>query len=557
MHYHISRHSLCSQFIDICLELNCLPGQKIHLQLAAWRPGRYELANYAQKIRDFNVNFEGKPVSWSKKSKDLWEFEANDPGNYQIKYQFYCNQMDAGGSWSDDSQLYLNFSNFAFNVLERQEEGITVEVLLPEDYQVATALEKKGDNIWKAQHYQSLMDSPFLASSNLKHYSYQVEGSIFHLWFNGEIHFDVNKLLEVFRKFTESQILAFGEFPAEHYHFIFQLLPYRHYHGVEHAFSTVITFGPAKRLKEKKELDELVGVSAHELYHFWNVCRIRPRELRPYDLSKETYLDSGLVLEGITTYMGDLFLLKSGYFSLGEYLEILKKQIQKEIDQFGWKNQSIMDSSMDLWLDGYKAGIPDKKVNIYNRGALISLCLDLILHKNESSLSRVMKIMWTIYGKTGKGYSMVDFFDLLKSESADSPELIEFIHLISDRNKDLLPELSKQLGLVGLGLSINFNGDPFLHQWGVRCDQEGKISQIHPESKAYIDLMIGDKILNINQKPFSQKALTLEKELRLKIDRFGRDLIVNIQDEKSGPFFPSVTLEENVTNPLRAKWLSN
>ncbi|RZS98429.1 M61 family metallopeptidase [Cecembia calidifontis] len=555
MHYLISRQSLCSQFIDICIELNCLAGQDIHLQLAAWRPGRYELANYAQKIRNFDVFFGGRPVDWSKKSKDLWHFQANAAGNYQVKYQFYCNQMDAGGSWSDDSQLYLNFSNFAFDVLERQEEGITVEVLLPEDYQVATALEKKGNKIWKAQNYPTLMDSPFLASATMKHFSYQVAPSTFHLWFNGEIHFDTDHLLDVFRKFTEKQIQGFGEFPSENYHFIFQLLPYKHYHGVEHACSTVITFGPAKSLKEKKELDELIGVSSHELYHFWNVCRIRPKELCPYDLSKETYLDSGLVLEGVTTYMGDLFLVKSGYFSLEEYLQILQKQIQKEIDQFGWKNQSILDSSFDLWLDGYKAGIPDKKVNIYNRGALISLCLDLILLKNQSSLSQVMKVMWDRFGKTGLGYSIQDFFCLLKDESGGAQEMGEFIDFLSNKNKDIQPELKKKLDFVGVELSLHYDGESLLHHWGVRCDQDGKILQIHPESEAYFQLMIGDKILNINQKPFAYKAMTLGKELRLKIDRFGRDLIVHLQEEKSGLFFPSATLKERETNPLRAKWI--
>ena len=72
---------------------------------------------------------------------------------------------------------------------------------------------------------------------------------------------------------------------------------------------------------------------------------------------------------------------------------------EKEFDSFGWQNQSITESSFDLWLDGYKIGIPDKKVSIYNRGALISLCLDLLLIKAESSLSQVMKDMWLQFGK--------------------------------------------------------------------------------------------------------------------------------------------------------------
>jgi len=144
MHYHISRKSNCSQYIQIRLLLSCKAGEDIHLQLAAWRPGRYELVNYAQKIRGFQVNFENNPVTWCKKSKDLWHFTAGENGDYQVDYAYYCNQMDAGGCWSDDSQLYLNFSNFIFDVKERESNPIQINIALPKNYQVATALQCTG-----------------------------------------------------------------------------------------------------------------------------------------------------------------------------------------------------------------------------------------------------------------------------------------------------------------------------------------------------------------------------------------------------------------------------
>src|SRR5690606_17206974 len=218
-------------------------------------------------------------------------------------------------------------------------------------------------------------------------------------------------LFRSFIKFTEKQIAAFGDFPTNNYHFLFQLLNYKHYHGVEHQFSTVITWGPAQELGTTAAMDQLIGISSHELYHFWNVCRIRPKELLPYDFAKEAYIDSGVVAEGVTTYMGDLFLFKSGYLSLDAYLF--------KFEQFGWKNMSIADSSFDLWLDGYKPGIPNRKVNIYNRGALISLCLDLILLDYGSSLSQIMKMMWNIFGKKNKGYSLHDFKGLISQALND------------------------------------------------------------------------------------------------------------------------------------------
>src|SRR5690606_23960414 len=106
------------------------------------------------------------------------------------------------------------------------------------------------------------------------------------------------------------------------------------------------------------------------------------------------YQKAGWIIEGITTYMGDIFLLRSGYFSLEEYLETFEKVLNRESLNFGWQNQSILESSFDLWIDGYEAGIPDKKVSIYTHGALIAFCLDAMLLDEKSSLNHVMKILW-------------------------------------------------------------------------------------------------------------------------------------------------------------------
>jgi predicted metalloprotease with PDZ domain len=548
MQYSISRNSSTSQFIQITLNLPCYVKEEINLQLAAWRPGRYELANYAQKIRGFEVFFKENKVSWKKKTKDLWQFESIDEGVYKIHYEFYANQMDAGGTWSDESQLYLNFSNFIFEILGRENESINVTIDIPQDYLIATSLPLCNKHQWSATSYQHLMDSPLLASQNLQHYNYQISNSKFHLWFNGEIHFDIEKLTKIFSSFTKCQIEAFGAFPAQDYHFIFQLLPHKHYHGVEHKFSTVITFGPAKSLAGQSQMKELIGVSSHELYHFWNVCRIRPKGILPYDLSKEVYLNSGVVLEGVTTYMGDLFLLKSGFFSLQEYCtEILDKLLQKEFDSFGWQNQSITASSFDLWLDGYKVGIPDKKVSIYNRGALISLCLDLLLIKSGASLSQVMKVMWFQFGEKEIGYELADYRNIISSFIKDKSLIEEFFDKYIFGKDDLKPILKTLLAEFGIQVNEEFDdNNPLLHQYGVWII-EGNIKQIHPESDAYFKLMVDDKILNIRKTDSIASLSNTGESLSINIERYGRKLEVEIKKQNLSVFprFKTSIIEVN------------
>ncbi|MCH7413275.1 M61 family peptidase [Belliella sp. R4-6] len=555
MQYSISRNSKTSQFIQITLKIQCKSTENIHLQLAAWRPGRYELANYSQKIRAFEVVLKGEKIHFSKITKDLWQFIASENGIYEITYEFHASQMDAGGSWSDDRQLYLNFTNFIFEVSGRESEEIILEIDLPQDYKIATPLFFHSEKKWKAESYQHLIDSPFLGSKDLTHFSYKTLSSNFHLWFNGEIHFDVDRLISVFKSFTKIQIEAFGDFPAEDYHFIFQLLPYWHYHGVEHQFSTVITFGPALTLGEESQMKELIGVSSHELYHFWNVCRIRPKGLTPYNLAKEVYLDSGIVLEGVTTYMGDLVLMQSGYFSLEEYCgEILDKLLQKEFNSFGWQNQSIVASSLDLWLDGYKIGIPDKKVSIYNRGALISLCLDLMLIKNGSSLSYVMREMWLEYGKTGIGYELADFERLVSNKLDNEMKFKNFFNQFVFGTEDLLPLLKALLMEFGVEITETFDkNDPLLHDFGIKM-VEGKVKLIHPISDAYQKLMLEDRILQIGTSDMTMSLENPEKGLLLVVERYGRKIDVQLESEKLN-VYPKLTSKIKETNKLTEFWV--
>ncbi len=533
--------------------INCNAEEVISLQIPSWRPGRYEIANYAQKIKEFEVYFEGKSIPFEKKNKDLWQFQSGLAGNYEINYVFHAAQMDAGGSWSDEQQLYLNFINFIFEVLGRSEEKVILTTPMEENDLVATSLPSAGRGKWEAINFQHLVDSPLIISPFLKEYLYKVEDIKFHLWFLGELHFDPERLLKQFEAFTRKQMASFGSFPASDYHFMIQLLPFSHYHGVEHQFSTVITLGPAESLAEKQGLYKLLGVSSHELYHFWNVCRIRPKEMLPYDFSKEAYFHSGVVAEGITTYMGDLFLISSGCWDLEEYLEVLSRKITLEANQFGWQNQSIAESSFDLWLDGYKAGIPEKKVSIYNRGALIALCLDLMLIEEKSSLHAVMKTMWEVYGNLQLGYDLNDFENIVKNSSKHPQVIRRFFEDYIWGKEDLLPLLTQQLDSIGITLNEAPAETLMASSLGIKINEHGAVIQIHPKAAAHKILMIGDELIHINGESF-QKGFSEEgNKVNLTFKRWERILSTNLNLAES-PLYKSYTLKAGTENSKRKLW---
>ncbi|OOG78579.1 hypothetical protein [Algoriphagus sp. A40] len=547
----ISCKNPASQFIQIRLGLDVLEEKSIFLQLPAWRAGRYQLANYAQNIRGFRVFDEKKNQKpFAKSSKDRWEIIPTTNGKIQIEYEYWAGKMDAGSAWADDEQVYVNLVNCCIEVLEKSEEAIEVTLNLPDFPQQISTLSPLSSSKWTAENFQMLADSTILAAKNLIHWEYKVGKTNFRIWIHGMVHFDQNLFLDRFKAFSEKLIHDFGEFPEEEYHFIFQFLSYPHYHGVEHRRGTVITFGPAESLQDFAQMEELLGVSCHELYHAWNVCRIRPKELLPYDFSKETYTQAGLVLEGVTTYMGDLYLLKSGVYDLETYLRHFEKVIAREASNFGWKNYTIQESSFDLWLDGYVAGIPDRRVNIYTRGALLAICLDILLLKTGSSLATVMKKMWERFGKPFKGYEFQDFENLIFAEFAEQIEIKQFFIDFVYGYQNLFPKLESLLNEIGIEIQETFGEDWLLHQLGIRTSSEGEITQIHPESRAFFTLMKNDRIINWPiEKPLDSNPL------KLQIDRFGRFLELNVFLE-NGNFFPVYRLFPKELNSLSEKWMA-
>jgi predicted metalloprotease with PDZ domain len=130
---------------------------------------------------------------------------------------------------------------------------------------------------------------------------------------------------------------------------------------------------------------DLLGVSSHELFHAWNIIRIRPKEMLPYDFTKENYFRTCFVAEGCTTYYGDLFLKRAGVFNDETYIKELQVYMKRHFENSAHATQSLTDSSFDLWLDGYEKGIPNRKVSVYHKGALVGIGTGFISQKENQS----------------------------------------------------------------------------------------------------------------------------------------------------------------------------
>lgn len=402
------------------------------VQLPSWRPGRYELGNFAKNVRNFKVlSSENRQLASKKISKDSWEVDTRDHDTITVTYNYYANELNAGSTFLDQDQLYVNPVNCCVFTKETFDQPIEILLSIPDSYKVATSLESKNGR-WYAKDTEELLDSPFIASAGLEKESYESHGVTFHIWFNGLVKPDWERLIKDFKAFTDLQIEKFAEFPVKEYHFLNQIVPYKLYHGVEHQKSTVIALGPSYDVFGDL-YKELLGVSSHELYHTWNVKAIRPVEMFPYDFTKENYSPLGYLCEGVTTYMGDLFLYKSKVFNFEQYINEFNVQLQRHFDNTGRFNYSVAESSFDTWLDGYSLGAPGRKVSIYVEGCLIAFITDVkILNAtgNKYGLDEVMKRLYFNFALEGKGVSEADYQQTIEAVAGESFETLfnDYIH---------------------------------------------------------------------------------------------------------------------------------
>ena len=503
MNYSIKLHNPLTHFIAVELTLTC-SSDKVDLYLPMWRPGRYEAANYAKNVRDFTVtSTDGTKVKYIKTSPSSWELYAKTGSKLIVSYNYFAFQMDAGNSYYDTEQLYINFINCLMYDIDQMDQSCQVDIALPEGYEIACGLKQNGNTLI-AKDYYELVDSPMIASKSLQHYSYDVDEIDFHIWIQGECQIDREKLVGDFKKFSEVQVKMLDGFPESSYHFLIHALPYKFYHGVEHHDSTVICLGPGHLLETEELYSQLLGVSSHELFHSWNIIRIRPKELMPYQFNEPVFFPTGFVAEGFTTYYGDLFLSRGGVFDTSAYFAELNTLFKRHFLNFGRRNYSVYNSSLDLWIDGYALSTPDRKSSIYVEGAMVALCLDMMIRQkwdDKKSLDDVVKQLWINYGKTNVGYTYEDIIKLC--EEVYEGDLQKFFddHVAGTEDKTYL--ISELLQHVGCRLTKKPSESDLEKYFGMRlADPNGtfKITQIAPNSPAEQYFSINDVVVTINGK---------------------------------------------------------
>ncbi|MFM7769037.1 MAG: hypothetical protein ACKO8Q_00590, partial [Bacteroidota bacterium] len=427
--------------------------------------------------------------------------------------------------------LYVNPVNCIPFLPSNKNESYEVNILGNYKY-LSSGLKNEGMQL-SAENFDEIADSPFVACNNREILSF-VEGSVqFEIHFFGDSELNKEVLKEQIRRYTKLQIGIFNTFPepVEKYVYLIHFTPHFMHHGVEHTTSTVIVMGPGESFNKLEKHNELLAICSHELFHTWNVKTLRPRDMVPYNFTRENYSQLGYVAEGVTTYYGDLCLVRANIWDLKDWRTSCEDWLNTHHKNFGRFSYSIADSSVDTWLDGYTAGVPWRKVSIYNEGALLSMYLDLLIilkSEGKASLDDVMKQLFDSHAlPQGTGYTADDFWNSIKNNGIENA--FELKELMAESPCDFSKSLKDIF--IKFGVSLNWNSSPLTTEctFGFSVDtiqEKSIISAVAPHSSAdWAGLWYGDEIIEIDGISVSKNVQFLLENSKKSNVRFIRNRV--------------------------------
>jgi predicted metalloprotease with PDZ domain len=381
-------------------------------------------------VQDFAaVDAAGQPLKWEKTNKDTWRVMTNGAASWHARYKVYANELSVRTSELNSGHAFWNNANILMYLDGYLQSPSTVRVLAPDVWKVATGLPAVlgQKNTFRAENFDILYDSPFEVS-NFKTLVFNVKGVAHRIVIDGEGNYDPERMRRDVQKIVEAEVeIMGGEIPYHDYTFILHL---RGGGGLEHLNSTALGYprfgfratggdratssAPNATDQPDREYRGFLSLVAHEFFHLWNVKRIRPDALGPFDYTQENYTKMLWVAEGITDYYADVALRRAGLISEGEYLSATARAMQALQDTPGRLEQSAEESSFDAWIKYYRQdeNSVNSQVSYYEKGALLGLLLDLEIRKRSAgakSLDDVMRYLYTDYYKKNRNYGPADF----------------------------------------------------------------------------------------------------------------------------------------------------
>lgn len=411
--YTIGIRDAARHLFRIKIEASNINGATLDISLPSWTPGWYTIRPYAANVIKLQSHANGKRLSMRAIDKQTWRIITEGNRRLTVEYDYFADNLNVNGAELTDKRGYFLGTNLFFYVPgHTNDTPSTLKFEIPEEWRIATGLKRGNEkNLYMIRDFDNLVDCPTVLG-DFDDLTTTALGKTIHIVIDprGQITAEAgDKLREYVRRIIESQGKMFGELPYDEYWVLYVTGRLRGRGALEHENSTNIMLSsmPGDPLS-------VTGVTSHEHFHVWNVKRIKPAGLIPYDYSKEQYIRELWIAEGFTSYYGDIHIRRAGISSVGDYLRGLESQISALQNTEARKWVSLSDSSTITWLSyggGMGPGYTDFSTNYYNKGELVGMLLDLEIRgatRGKKSLDDVMRTLFERYYKSGRGYTNED-----------------------------------------------------------------------------------------------------------------------------------------------------
>lgn len=397
--------------VEMTLKSSQMP-KMADIKMPVWTPGSYLVREYARHVQDFMaMDAGGNALEWDKINKNTWQIDTKGAKEIKVKYNVYSNDLTVRTNELNYEHAFFTPAALLMFPKDQINAPSTVKVNPYGNWKVATGLKPVAGqmNTFTAPNFDILYDSPFEVSNFIEK-KFTVRGKPHRYVVTGEGNYDLDKIVKDTAKIIEEHYTLFGELPYDDYTFILNL---RGGGGLEHLNSTALQwnrwgFEPESRYKA------FLNLVAHEFFHLYNVKRIRPDTLGPFDYENENYTKSLWIAEGTTSYYEWVLMRRAGLYGGGDVLVNAARIAEGLESQPGRFQTSLEEASFDAWIKSYR---PDEHsvnryISYYSKGELVNFLLDVKIRtesKGAKSLDDVMRYMYAEFYKKDKNYTPQDF----------------------------------------------------------------------------------------------------------------------------------------------------
>lgn len=461
------------------------------LSLPAWTPGAYEISDYVRKVSGVSVTGEGGTPRWDKLDPDTWRVLPNGARQVSLSFAFSADSMDNAMAWSSRDFAFFNGTNvLPYPEGRSMDFSATVTVSTEPGWQVVTGMSPAGaPRTWTARNYHELVDMPFFVGP-LDVDSAQVGATMVRTasyprgQFTGAPR---ERFWKQVKSMFPAMVAVFGEMPEASYTtlIVFDSTS-AGAAALEHANSHLGIYSPFII-----DHEFLPSITAHEIFHLWNVKRMRPSEMVPYRYDRQQPTTWLWVSEGITDYYADLAQVRGGVIDSTTFLRVTTGKMN-EVAQ--GPVVALEDASLSAWIrptDG-------SQYQYYPKGSLAGFLLDILIRdasNNTRSLDTVMRDVYQSTFKAGRGFTSQDWWGAV-SRAAGGKSFAEFNEKYVD-GREPFP-WSAVLPLAGLRVNVDSIREPWIGV-ATNVDSSGVVVvQVEPEGAARsAGVLVGDYLVRV------------------------------------------------------------